>query len=254
MSIYQHLLFLACVALATYAQTMTGFAFGLVLLGLSGVFQLASVSEVANVVSVLSLVNAAVTLARAKPQVNWSLLTPAAISSLAGVAVGVAALTWISGSMAVLLQLLLGITILACAILLVARSQPLAQLSSRASCMFFGGVSGVLGGLFSSAGPPMVYHLYRQPLPLATIRNSLLILFSLNATVRLALVTGQGAFMASSFWLSLQALPVVIGVTWMARRYSTENSMKTVKRMVFVLLLAAGLGLIVPASQMLAAG
>ena len=44
---------------------MTGFAFGLVLLGLSGVFQLASVSEVANVVSVLSLVNAAVTLARA---------------------------------------------------------------------------------------------------------------------------------------------------------------------------------------------
>jgi hypothetical protein len=46
----------------------------------------------------------------------------------------------------------------------------------------------------------------------------------------------------------------VIGVTWFARRYSTENSMKTVKRMVFVLLLAAGLGLIVPASRMLAAG
>lgn len=254
MSIYQHLLFLACVALATYAQTMTGFAFGLVLLGLSGVFQLASVSEVANVVSVLSLVNAAVTLARARPQVNWSLLTPAMISSLLGVGVGVSALTWISGSATVLLQLLLGVTILACAVLLVARTQPLAQLSSRASSVFFGGVSGVLGGLFSSAGPPMVYHLYRQPLPLATIRNSLLILFSLNAMVRLALVTGQGAFMASSFWLSVQALPIVIAVTWMARRYSTVDSMKTVKRMVFALLLAAGLGLVVPASRMLAAG
>ncbi|KRC85545.1 hypothetical protein ASE30_00795 [Achromobacter sp. Root83] len=254
MSIFQHLLFLACVALATYAQTMTGFAFGLVLLGLSGVFQLASVSEVANVVSVLSLVNAAVTLARAKPKVNWPLLTPAMVSSLVGVGVGVAALTWISGSMAVLLQLMLGITILACAVLLVARTQPLAQLSSRTSSVFFGGVSGVLGGLFSSAGPPMVYHLYRQPLPLATIRNSLLILFSVNALVRLTLVTGQGAFMASSFWLSMQALPIVIGVTWMARRYGTADSMKTVKRMVFVLLLAAGLGLIVPASRMLATG
>lgn len=254
MSISQYLLFLACVALATYAQTMTGFAFGLVLLGLSGVFQLASVSEVANVVSVLSLVNAAVTLARAKPQVNWSLLTPAVVSSLAGVGLGVAALAWISGSMAVLLQLLLGITILACAVLLVARTQPQARISSRASFLFFGGVSGVLGGLFSSAGPPMVYHLYRQPLPLATIRNSLLILFSLNAVVRLALVTGQGTFMASSFWLSALALPVVIGVTWVARRYSTAGSMKTVKRMVFVLLLAAGMGLIVPASRILAAG
>jgi len=89
---------------------------------------------------------------------------------------------------------------------------------------------------------------------LATIRNSLLILFSLNATVRLALVTGQGAFMASSFWLSVQALPVVIGVTLFARRFSTENSMKKVKRMVFVLLLAAGLGLIVPATRILTAG
>lgn len=254
MSIFQHVLFLACVALATYAQTMTGFAFGLVLLGLSGVFQLASVSDVANVVSVLSLVNALVTLARAKPQVNWRLMAPALASSLVGVALGVAALAWISGSMAVVLQLLLGVTIMACAVLLVARTQPLARLSSRGSFLFFGGVSGVLGGLFSSAGPPMVYHLYRQPLPLASIRNSLLVLFSLNAVARLALVTGQGAFLANSFWLSLQALPMVIGVTWAARRYGTAGSMKTIKRMVFVLLVAAGLGLVVPASRILAGG
>lgn len=252
MSISQHLLFLVCVALATYAQTMTGFAFGLVLLGLSGVFQLASVAEVANVVSVLSLVNAAVTLARARPQVNWSLIRPAMFSSLVGVGVGVTALAWISGSMAVLLQLLLGCTIVACAVLLVARAQPLAQVSSRGSFLFFGAVSGVLGGLFSSAGPPMVYHLYRQPLPLAAIRNSLLILFSVNAMARLTLVTGQGEFMASSFWLSVLALPIVIGVTWVARRYATAGSMQTVKRLVFMLLLAAGLGLIVPAFRTLA--
>ena len=51
----------------------------------------------------------------------------------------------------------------------------------------------------------MVYHLYRQPLPLASIRNSLLILFSFNAMARLGLVTSQGQFQASSFWLSAQA-------------------------------------------------
>jgi len=70
----------------------------------------------------------------------------------------------------------------------------------------------------------------------------------------LGLVTGQGAFMASSFWLSVQAFPVVIAVTWVARRYGSAGSMKTIKRMVFVLLLAAGLGLIVPAARILAAG
>ena len=176
-------------------------------------------SEVANVVSVLSLVNAAVTLARAKPQVNWRLLAPALGSSLAGVVAGVFALAWIGGSMAVALQLLLGVTIMACAVLLVARAEPLPRLSSRGSFVFFGSVSGLLGGLFSSAGPPMVYHLYRQPLPLASIRNSLLILFSFNAMARLGLVTSQGQFQASSFWLSAQALPLVIAVTW--RRAAT---------------------------------
>ncbi|WP_251864160.1 TSUP family transporter [Achromobacter sp. Marseille-Q4962] len=252
MSISQHLLFMACVALATYAQTMTGFAFGLVLLGLSGVFRLASVADVANVVSVLSLVNAAATLLRSRPEVNWALLAPALAASLAGVGLGVTALNWISGEMAVLLQLLLGVTILACAVLLVLRTRPLARVSSRGAFLFFGGISGVLGGLFSSAGPPMVYHLYRQPLPLAAIRNSLLILFSLNALLRLTLVTGQGAFTAVSFWLSLQAFPIVLAVTWFARRYASAGSMHTVRRMVFVLLVAAACGLIVPAARALA--
>ncbi len=252
MTITQHLLFLACVALATYAQTMTGFAFGLVLLGLSGVFQLASVSEVANVVSVLSLVNAAVTLCRAKPQINWSCLTPALASSLVGVVLGVAALGWISGAMTVLLQLLLGITIVACAVLLVIRNQPLAKMSSPGAFVFFGSVSGVLGGLFSSSGPPMVYHLYRQPWPLVTIRNSLLVVFAANGVLRLVMVTAQGLFEATSLWLSLQAFPLVIAVTWVARRYGSAGSVKTTKLMVFGLLLVAGLGLIWPAAHQLA--
>ena len=63
---------------------------------------------------------------------------------------------------------------------------------------------------------------------------------------RLGLVTSQGQFQASSFWLSAQALPLVIAVTWAARRYGSAGSMKTIRRMVFVLLLAAGAGLVVP--------
>ena len=55
MSIGSHLLVLACVALASYAQNLTGFAFGLILLGLTAVLHLASLADVANVVSVLVL-------------------------------------------------------------------------------------------------------------------------------------------------------------------------------------------------------
>jgi len=247
-----HLLFLGCVALAIYAQTMTGFAFGLVLLGLTGLFSLAPLPDVSNVVSMLTLANALVALGRARSHLSWSLIRPPLAGSLAGVALGVFALEWISGNTALLLRWLLGLTILACAILLVTRTRPLPRVSSRLSFISFGVLSGVLGGLFSSAGPPMVYQMYRQPLPLPLVRNSLLVLFSSNAVLRLALVAGHGSLGAAPLWLSLEALPVVVGLTWLVRRYASAGSVHTVKRLVFVLLLLAGLGLLIPATRALA--
>src|SRR3546814_7345862 len=110
---------------------MTGFAFGLVLLGLTGLFSLAPLPEVSNVVSMLTLANAVVALGRARSHLSWSLIRPPLIGSLAGVALGVFALEWISGNTALLLRWLLGLTILACAILLVARTRPLPRVSSR---------------------------------------------------------------------------------------------------------------------------
>jgi len=253
MSWVEHLLFLACVALATYAQTMTGFAFGLVLLGLAGLFSLAPLPEVSNVVSILTLVNAIVALGQARSHLSWRFIRLPMAASLAGVGVGVAALEWISGNTALLLRWLLGLTILACALMLVLRTRPLPRVSSRLSFLWFGALSGVLGGLFSSAGPPMVYHLYRQPLPLALVRNSLLVLFASNAVLRLTLVAGHGSLGATALWLSLEALPVVVGLTWIVRRYASSSSVHVVKRLVFVLLLTAGLGLLIPATRALLA-
>src|SRR3546814_11862621 len=99
---------------------MTGFAFGLVLLGLTGLFSLAPLPEVSNVVSMLTLANAVVALGRARSHLSWSLIRPPRIGSLAGVALGVFALEWISGNTALLLPWLLGLTILDCSIFLVA--------------------------------------------------------------------------------------------------------------------------------------
>lgn len=68
----QHLLFLLAVAVATYAQTMTGFAFGLVLLGLSSLFALAPLPDMSNTVSILTLINALVAIGRSRPHVDWT--------------------------------------------------------------------------------------------------------------------------------------------------------------------------------------
>ena len=59
MSGAQVALFIAFVVVATLAQGLTGFAFVLVLLGLAGLFQLAPVTDLANVATTLAVLGAA---------------------------------------------------------------------------------------------------------------------------------------------------------------------------------------------------
>jgi hypothetical protein len=251
MSLTDHILFLACVALATYAQTTTGFAFSLILLGLAGVLSLSSLPEMTNVVNMLALVNAFVALRGIRANLNFGLIKGAFYSSTIGVVIGVAALHWISGDAIVWLSGLLGLTILLCAMLLIIRKRQLSEVSPPSTFVSYGLLAGLMGGLFSSAGPPMVYHMYRQPLSLAVIRDSLLIFFAANAALRIVLVGATGGLTMSSVWLAVEALPVVAGLTWLVRRYASLESLKTVKLFVFFLLLVAGLGLVVPAAMTL---
>ncbi len=241
-----HLLFAACVATATFTQSLTGFAFGLVLLGLVAVFHLAPLPVAANVVTVMVLANAAL-LVRNLPALPRKLLVPSYGSSLVGVAVGACLLAWLSDNAIGVVRFALGIAILACSVLLVLQAKPRAQLGSPGSFALYGGISGVMGGVFASAGPPMVFHLYRQPLDRMVVRDTLVLLFALNAVLRLIIVLAEGRFDAASVALSLEALPVVLTVTWLARRYPPGWSPTAVRRVVFVLLAAAGISLVAPA-------
>ena len=148
------LVFMACVALATYAQNLTGFAFSLILLGLVSVLHVASVSDTANAATVLSLINAW-TYFRARPGVvPWQLMKPALNGSTVGVIVGLMLLTWLSGSAVDWLRGLLGVSILGCAVLLVLQAKPLPVVSGSRSFAVIGGLSGVLGGCSPARGRP----------------------------------------------------------------------------------------------------
>lgn len=242
----QHLLFIACVALATFVQSLTGFAFGLVLLGLVAMLHLVPLAEAANVVTLMVLANAAM-IVRAAPGLPARLMLPTFGSSLIGVGLGACLLAWLSDHAIGALRLTLGLAILACSLLLVLRTETGARLSSRPSFAFFGTLSGVMGGVFASAGPPMVFHLYRQPLDRIVVRDTLVLLFAVNALLRLVIVLAQGRFDSAALMLSLEALPVVLAVTWATRRHPPQWSPLTVRRIVFVLLMVAGASLVLPA-------
>lgn len=239
----QHLVFLGCVALAAWVQNLTGFALGLVMLGLVGLTRAVPLTDATNVASILTLVNAAAMFGTARPRLERRIMLPTLAASLVGVAAGVLLLGWLSDHAVTLLRLLLGVVIVGCAVVLMIEARVRAEPSPAAGFAAVGLLSGLLGGLFSTAGPPLVYHFYRQPLPLRAIRESLVAVFTLAAVVRLALMLAAGRVAVDVAWLALEAAPLVMALTWWMTRHPSGWQPRTVKALACALLVAIGAGL-----------
>lgn len=244
--------FLLCVTIATVAQRMTGFALALILLGLTSLFHLAPLADVANAATVLGVANAVVVMRAAHKSMDWPMLRATVAGSVVGVAAGVAVLGWLDAGLVVVLRLLLGLVIVACAVTVLVRTRPLPQRSSNASFSAFGLLSGVLGGLFSSSGPPLVFQFYRQPMELEAVRDTLIGSLAVSSLLRLVMVVGAGRFGAQSVRLSAAALPVSMGITWWIQRHPVGWSRPTVLKLVCALLLVTGAGLIAPSLHAIA--
>lgn len=239
--------YLACVLLAGYVQNLTGFAFGLVLLGLGGVFHLAPIATLTHVVSVLTLASALVRFRHQRPQVEAATLGPLLGYSLVGVALGAWLLNWLSDQALGLLRLLLGLTIAASALLSLLPASRRESLSARWTFGAVGLMGGVLGGLFSTAAPPMVFHLYRQPLALGLVRDSLIVIFAANGLWRLGLMALDARLSWPVLWLSLAAAPLVVAQTAWMSRHPNPWPEPQVRRVVAGLLMVVGLSLAGPA-------
>ena len=244
--------FLACAAFATAVQNVTGFALVLVLLGLTGVFDLAPLPDAANVATVLGLANAFVALRGRARSLQWPALRQTAGGTVFGVAAGVFLLAWLSGNAVLALRFLLGVVVVGCALLVLRPAQALQQPSSRASFFVTGLLSGVLGGLFSASGPPLVYQFYRQPMGLDAVRDTLVAMLAVGSSLRLVMVVASGQFSAASVGLSVLAVPVVLGVAWWMKRHPPPWNRTAVLRIVSVLLVITGIGLMAPAVKLLA--
>lgn len=232
--------FLLFVAFAVYVQNLTGFALALVLLGLVGATDLLPLLDAVNVVTVLGLVNAGVFLWRRRALHLDRVLWPVLGASLVGTVLGVLLLDWIAGSAYQALRALLGLSIVGCAWLLWRVAQPLSTPSSPGSFVAVGLASGLMVGLFSTAGPPLVYQLYRQPWTAERIRESLVFLFGAGSLLRLLIVVPTGGFSLHALSLSAIAIPVVVLVTSLTARRASPLSPAMLKRLVCGLLVLMG--------------
>jgi hypothetical protein len=241
---WSHLLFLIFVTLATYAQNLTGFALALILLGLVGATDLVPLPDVVNAITVIALTNSCAFLYRRWPVRVEQSLWPAIASSMPGTIAGTLLLAWLAGAAYEVLRLLLGLCIVSCALLLWRAAEPLKSASSRGAFVLAGGISGLLGGMFSASGPPLVYLMYRQPLSHARIQESLILFFGVGSLLRLVIVLLAGKFSMHAVGLAAEAAPVVFVVTAFAAGRPPPLSPQLLKAVVCVLLVLAGAGMI----------
>jgi uncharacterized protein len=244
---WTHLLFLTFVALAAYAQNLTGFAMALILLGLVGATDLVPLPDVVNAVTVMALTNAVTFLYQRWPVQLERSLWPAIASSVPGAIAGTLLTSWLAGAAYEVLRLLLALCIVLCALLLWRAAKPLKAASSPGAFAFAGGVSGLLGGMFSASGPPIVYLMYRQPLSHARIQESLIIFFGVASLLRLAVIVPAGTFSAHAVWLTAEAAPVVLAVTAFAAGRPPPLAPRPLRAIVCLLLVAAGAAMIAAA-------
>jgi uncharacterized protein len=109
-----HLLFLMFVALAVYAQNLTGFALALILLGLVGATDLVPLTDAVNAVTVIIAATALTFLYRRWPLQLERSLWPAVASSVAGAVAGTMLLTWLADAAYEVLRLILGLSVVLC--------------------------------------------------------------------------------------------------------------------------------------------
>jgi len=237
-------LFLIIAGFAGYFQTVTGFGLGMIVMGVAGGLGVVPLTSVAAVISLMTLINCAVALPGHFHKVHWSTVKAVAIGLVPMILLGVVVLNYLSEGASALIQILLGVVMLYGSVGLLLKPSQQKEVAKPASFTVFGGFAGFLGGLFEMAGPPLIYHYYRQPLLLSQIGITLLLLFAISSTVRTLFVIGQGQMSMEILTLTAWAFPMVAAGTLLGRRWPPPLSPQAMRRVVFTILLLIGLSLI----------
>lgn len=234
------IIILFAVTLGSYLQAFTGFALGIVVLAIAVLTHAAPIAIIATTITIVAIPAITIALAR-----HWQHIDRISFfKTLMGLAPGTLLGLWLLGKLGqehtALLQLLLGGLIVAGGVALFIKPRPRPSRSSPASFVLMGVLGGLMGGMFSIPGPPLIYHYYRQPLSIQAIRTSLLALSGAMALIRLIMQGAQGELNTEVMSLGVLSIPVAMLASWLYVRFPPRISDLSMRRGAFALFIAMG--------------
>ncbi|MGI9325938.1 MAG: sulfite exporter TauE/SafE family protein [Pseudomonadales bacterium] len=232
---------IALAFVASYIQSVAGFAMGMIMMALAGGLEWVSIGLLAATISLLSLVNVGIALRHHWRLIERRLIMPLAMGQLPAIVGGVWLLYLLSDSAVSVLKLLLGVFIALGSLSLAVRPRQLPRVSSAGACFAVGTLGGLVGGLFSASGPVLGWFSYRQPLSFETIRATLLACFAMTTATRTVVVGVRGELTEEVMVLFAILLPTVAAGSWLGARFKPPMSEELLKRGAFGLLFVLGL-------------
>ena len=244
MDSWELLYFSVMVVIATAVQTITGFALGLILVALCTAFGVMSVIDCAAIVSLVSMTNTGLLLRRSYRDLNGHVVMAIMLGLIPTLLLGFYWLDQVGRDQVSLLRTIIGAMVLVAGTTLMLRPSPYSSLSAKP--LFFGSglIGGLFGGLFSAAGAPIAYLMYRQPLAISVIRSSLLAVFFLSTFVRAVTGGFAGHYTPDVLIKTLVAAPVMLVTTMLIEPTLPAIPDQAVRRLVFLCLMALGLYLL----------
>lgn len=237
--------FLAIIAVGSYVQALSGFALGLIVLGAATVLDLAPIAFTATVINIVSLLNGLWVLHHHYRDVHWKILLLICVGLVPGVAIGLEVLRQLDASSPTVLKNILGCVLLGAGLVLTLKPHPHTKMAKPHWNLWVGLSGGILGGLFSTAGPPVVFYLYRQPLAVLVIRSTLLAVFTASTVSRIAFLGLNQELHSDVLQVGLAAFPVVLATAHFGARHTAHVPPLLMRRFAFGLLMVLGLFLLV---------
>jgi uncharacterized protein len=238
------LLMALCLSFATVMQTLSGFGFGLLVVASFTLLDVLPLTTTTFLVSLLGLVNSTTVVAKNRSAVKVPELKLMLYTGLPLMLVGFILLEYMSAHLTHFLNFILGISILLCCGLMLIKRGSKNTASSHRSFLIAGGISGLLGGLFSTSGPPLVFQCYKQSWSIEAIRSTLLAVFTIGGVVRVGIALFGTLPELDIMFLIAAAIPLVLLVTHFARKLTPLVDARWVRVIAITLLGLSGVSLV----------
>lgn len=220
---------------AAYIQSLTGFAFGMIAMSTVILLDLAPVTATAIIISFSGLLNSSMGFLRYRHYVQWRRLVPLVLTQGPGIFLGIELLLYLSKTSLYALELLMGSIVVAASLSMIVNPPRLSRTSGIPAFASTGFASGIMTGLFTAGGPPLVFLFYRQPWIVSQIKACLFTIFTLSTVMRLGFVSAQGDLIQPLIFWGLASLPVVYLGSWMGVKLPLPLSEHHQKRFAFCL-------------------